>query len=287
MIKTTQLRQSEAHSRMAVRDAASVFQRVIEHGTNCSAFESQVVSQKALEVFGLGEYNTDASLVPGQIVWQAIVSTEPPGKPLSACVFKRVHLTLHSFKADDEVRQEHGPSAMRGQQILRMCAEAQDQGTLLTQEDLARLLHCDVCTVRRDITQLQQAHDILVPTRGNKLDIGPGITHRERVVEQFIRGKDPLTIARDMNHALRSVERYIQTFCRVLHCQQQLRNSLRTAMVVGVSVPLVTRYLDLSFRLYKTPEYKQRLSEIEELGSRFWECCDEKKTHGPSNGRSK
>ena len=152
----------------------------------------------------------------------------------------------------------------------------------MTQEDIAIRLDCDVKTIRTDIKRYQQKHDVIIPTRGNKKDIGPGLTHRERAVEFFIQGKDTVAIARDMNHSLKAIERYTHAFCRVVYCQAQLRDTLKTALVVGVSVVAVDRYLGLKDKYWNRHEYSERLSEIEKVGSQFWEYQDSKKKPGQS-----
>lgn len=285
MISTSQSRNSESTERMFLRSASSTFAQVINQGTNCSPFEATIISEKAQEIFRLGDYNIDKALQPGQMVWRAISIDEPAGKPLSLCSFKTIFLTVHNIENDREILLAYGHSAKRGQQINRITNEALDQGTLLTQEDLSTLLDCDVKTIRNDIHQFQKEHDILVPTRGNKKDIGPGMTHREKAVELFLKGKDPLSIARQMKHSLKAVERYIQTFCRVIYCQGEVKNTLKTALVVGISVPLVNKYLELSTELFNTKTYQERLKEIMEVGGRFWYCQDLKKTAGHKERR--
>lgn len=287
MVQTTVTRTEESSKRLFLRSAASTFERVVAQGTSCSAFEATVIAEKAQEVFRLGPYNDDQTMQPGQVVWRAITEGEPAGKPLDACVFKQVRLTLHAIEEDREVQRNFGHSAKRGQQCMRIATEAMDQGALLTQEDLATLLDSDVKTVRTDIKRYQQKLGILVPTRGNKKDIGPGITHRERAVELFLEGKDQVAIARDLKHSLKAIERYVQTFCRVVFCQQQLHNTLKTALVVGVSVPLVNRYLAVKDTYLKTPAYHERIAEIEAEGTRFWEYQDGKKKPGPRGRRSR
>lgn len=220
----------------------------IVDGTSCSVFEAGVIAQKAQEVFGLGEYCQDRTLQPGQMIWQAILSTEPAGKLLDKCQFKQIHLTVHKIEEDNETCQAYGRSALRAQQIMRMATEAIDQEVLLTHEDLAIILDCDVKTIGRDIREYQKRYGIMIPTRGTKLDIGPGVTHREKAVELFIEGKDGVAIARELKHSLKAVERYTQTFCRVVHCQAQLKDNLKTALVVGVTVALVNKYLALRDR---------------------------------------
>jgi DNA-binding CsgD family transcriptional regulator len=287
MIQTTALRNEESTRRSFLRSSAHILERVIVDGTSCSSFEAGVITQKAQEVFGLGEYNTDVTLQPGQMIWRAILAIEPPGKLLDKCHFKQVHLTVHKIEEDTETLKTYGRSAKRAQQIMRICTEAMEQGTLLTQEDLAILLDCDVKTIGRDIRDSQKRLGILIPTRGTKLDIGPGITHREKAVELFIKGKDGVAIARELQHSLKAVERYIHTFCRVVHCQSEFKDNLKTALVVGVTVALVNKYLALRDRYWNTPSYRERLTEIEEVGTRFWVCQDSKKKPGRTARRRK
>lgn len=287
MIQTTQSRTEESNKRIFLRSAASTLERVITEGTNCSAFEAVIISEKAQEVFRLGQYNDDATLQPGQMIWKAIAEKEPAGKPLERCLFKTIILTIHSIEEDRETLYKYGHSVKRGQQINRITNEALDQGTLLTQEDLATLLDSNVKTIRNDIKRYQVEHKILIPTRGTKKDIGPGVTHRERAVELFIKGKDALTIARDLKHSLKAIERYIQTFCRTIYCQREVKNSLKTALIVGASVALVDKYLGLSTQYFTTSAYKERMAEIENIGSRFWLSQDLKKTAGHAARRSK
>lgn len=287
MIETTESRNKALEQRIYFRSAVNSFKQIITSGTNCSPFEASVISDKAQQVFHLGEHTEYSKLQPGQIVWRAISSEEPPGKELRFCVYKQIYLTVHSLEEDRAVMSSHGRSAKRGQQILRMSSEACDQGTYLTQEDLAEILDCDVKTIRDDIKRYQNKHGILVPTRGNKKDIGRGITHREKAVELFIQGKDALSISRDMKHSLKAVERYIQTFCRVIYCQSEIQNSLKTAMVVGVSVALVNKYFALKNKYMKTKAYRERLQEIEEVGSKFWEYQDSKKKPGRTQRRER
>jgi len=56
----------------------------------------------------------------------------------------------------------------------------------LTQEDIAaKLLNCSVRTVRRDINALAK-RGVIVPTRGQQKDIGPGVSHKVEAVRLFM-----------------------------------------------------------------------------------------------------
>ncbi len=64
-----------------------------------------------------------------------------------------------------------------------------------------------------------------------------------------------------------------------------MHNTLKTAMVVGISVSNVSRNLALRDEWIKRKEYKQRLDEIEQIGLAYWEAQDEKKGPLPQSGR--
>jgi hypothetical protein len=287
MIENTLARNCQIEKRISLRDSSETFANVITDGTSCSKFEADVIASKAHEVFRLGPYGDDSTLQPGQMIWKAIDALEPPGKPLSECVFKTIRLTVHVLGEDRKVKSTYGAKAKRGQQIMRMCTEAFEQGTLLTQEDLAELLDCDSRTIRNDQKHFQNQHDVLIPTRGNKCDIGPGMTHREKVIKLFIEGQEAVAIARNLQHSLKAVERYISSYCRIVYCQQQLRNSLKTAMVVGCSLHQVNTCLEIHQDHCKKSCYKEILDKVESVGSMFWEMQDGKKKDGQLSGRSK
>lgn len=287
MIENTVARNDQTVKRIALRNSQETFANVIAEGTSCSKFEAAVISSKALEIFNLGPYGDDSIFLPGQMSWRAIDATEPPGKPLRDCKYQTVCLTVHSIEEDQEVLLNYGRSAKRGQQMARMCEEAFSQGTLLTQEDLATLLDCDVRTIRNDQKLYQQKYGVLIATRGNKCDIGPGITHREKAIQLFLDGQEAIPIARQLQHSLKAVERYLNSFCRIVYCQRQLDDTLKTAMVVGVSVALVNKCLEIHKAHCLNPEYRERLKNIEEVGSAFWQAQDSKKKLGRIERRRK
>ena len=216
------------------------------------------------------DYNIGA-LLTGQFDPNMIVITRPV-----------IYLT-----EDLETQKEHGTAAKRRQQIMRIALEAQEQGGLLTQEDLALILDSDVRTIRSDIRKLQQEAQIVVPTRGTVRDIGPGVSLKRKAHALWLSGKEALEVARQLNHSLTAVERYIQTFCRVVYAQRRMRNTLKTAMVVGISVASANSYFDLHEELMAANGfYRKRLEEVLALGEAHWEAVDDpKKSPSPRPGR--
>jgi tRNA(Leu) C34 or U34 (ribose-2'-O)-methylase TrmL len=286
MIQTYAHQKQLHEARLDIKSLECLFSNLITEGTNCSPFESEIIVDKAKEIFAIGEHAEGNILQPGQMIWTAIDINEPPGKALKHCKLRRITLTYINAKEDTEVRREYGTAAKRQQQILRMSVEAKDQQALLTQEDLAEILGSDVRTIRRDIHELNQ-QQICVPTRGQQKDIGPGVTHRVKAVLQFLQDKEPLEIARSIKHSLTAVERYIDTFCRVVYCQRKFRNNLKTAMVVGVSMATVNTYLELHADACEDAAYRERISEIEQRGRIYYKALDFKKKPGQIERRPK
>jgi biotin operon repressor len=284
MIQTYAHQKVLHETRLDLKTLETMFTNLITDGTNCSPFESEVIVEKAKEVFAIGDHAEGNILQPGQMIWTALDMAEPPGKPLKACKLRRIILTHIKPKEDAEVRKLYNRSAKRQQQINRMAVEAQEQQALLSQEDLAEILDTDVRTIRRDIQDLRK-HGISVPTRGQQKDIGPGVTHRVQAITLFLEEKEPVEIARIIKHSLTAVERYIDTFCRVVYCQRRFRNNLKTALVVGVSVHTVNTYLGLHTDACEAPAYRERIAEIEARGRVYYKHVDFKKKHGPNAGR--
>lgn len=284
---STYTHQKDLHQeRLRLKTQEQQFANVITAGTNCSPFESEIVVQKAKEAFAIGEHEDLRHLQPGQLVWEAVDQKEPPGKLLKDCQLKRIILSYVNQHEDLEAHDKYGTSGQRRQQIVRMTDEARDQGALLTQEDLGFILGTDVRTIRSDVQRLRQ-DGIEVPTRGQQKDIGPGVTHRQKAVELYLAGKEPLEIARQIKHSLKAVERYVDTFCRVVYCQKELRNALKTALVVGISVSAVNRYLDIYHAYREKDEYQAVLAQIEDRGRSYWKNSDFFKKCSPTERRPK
>ncbi len=114
---------------------------------------------------GLSELARDT----GQMTYLAMGDDNPPGRPTTECRWVAVVLTLDS--AVDRTVALDGLAALRRGKIERLTREAQEQGALLTQDDLARLLCTSRSTVKRDIAHLR-AVGIAVPTRGQSRGTG-------------------------------------------------------------------------------------------------------------------
>ena len=127
----------------------------------------------------------------------------------------RVELTLDLGTDDLDVLRVQGPVALRQLRILRLTEESYFQGGLLTQEDLGRLLQVSVRTVRRDIQSLVSDGNT-VHTRGYEHDIGPGLSHKSRIVDLYLQGLTYAEIMLKTRHSAGSIKRYVGAFSRLL-----------------------------------------------------------------------
>ena len=196
-----QLRQG----RIDAKTLDSLCRRRIEEGANCSPFVSQAILATVKEVFAIGPEEPDHHLGLGRIRLLVVAAQEPAGKPLAGCQKVSVLLTLDTGPEDYQVRLAHGVEGLRRCRILRVTAEAREQGGLLSYEDLAfRLFNCGVRTIVRDVQALRR-RGIEVPARGQQQDIGPGQTHRVQAVRLYLQGLEANEIACRLYYTLRSI----------------------------------------------------------------------------------
>lgn len=250
--------------------------RVVE-GTGISPWEAKVLVDEVKDVYFSGLEGRPPN--SGQIRYSCVSSDECAGKPVKECRMVSALLTL--IDKDDrpgvsEAGHVDGLRSLRQKKIMRMTEEARDQGGLLSQEDLAQLLSCDVRTVRRDVRELRRK-DIVVATRGTVKDIGPGVTHRELALRHWFEGKERVDIARAISHSLCAVERYVQDFSRTVFLCRKGFKKLQIALALGKSCACVDICLGIYEKYRRRPEFKARFDEIDIIGSCHYEAEDEKK----------
>jgi len=167
------------------------------------------------------------------------------GKPLSEHDMVRVTLTLDDGIEDLEVLKEQGSQALRQKKILRLTEEAYEQGGLLTQEDLGRLLQVSSRTIRSDIAELI-ADGNTIHTRGFDHDIGRGVSHKTRIVDLYLSGYAYAAIMRQTRHGAHSIKRYVSTFGRLLLLlSHDIINLSELSRLLNQSERLSKEYLEL------------------------------------------
>lgn len=262
MLRNKLIEEQQRQGRLDTKTLDNQFRRRIEEGANCSPFVSQAILQTAKEVFPLDPLDTAHGLGLGQLRLLVVAAEEPSGKALEHCQKVTVTLTLDAGLDDYQPRISYGLDGLRRARLLRLAAEAREQGGLLTYEDLAfRLLNCGVRTLVRDVAALHR-RGLSVPTRGQQQDIGPGQTHRVQAVRLYLQGLEANEIARRLYHTLRSIENYLTTFARVVLLAHKGYGDDEIAFVIRRSSALVAAYRQLPAEFQGQRTAQRRLQEI-------------------------
>ena len=198
-------------------------------------------------------------LKEGQLFYRAVKSNIPPGVKTDEMSFKTVKLTI--FSQDDVEDAKKSQRELLKNRIVRLTNEAFEQGTLLTQADLSILLNESIKTIGRHIKQLLE-EDIIVPTRGNRMDIGPGTSHKAKIVELYLKGYEFTDIKRNTRHSSDSIARYLKEFSRVAALHNEGYNINQIRVITEHSERLVREYQGLYERYKEEEDCKQRLGEI-------------------------
>jgi Protein of unknown function (DUF1670) len=262
MIRTKVIEEKLRERRLEAKTLDSMFCRRIEEGANCSPFVSDAILKTVKEIFAIGPQDPDHELGLGRIKLLVVSAREPAGKSLEQCQKVDVELTLDAGQEDYEVRLKYGIEGLRRSRILRVTAEAREQGGLLSYEDLAfRLFNCGIRTIVRDVAALRR-REIEVPSRGQQRDIGPAQTHRVQAVRLYLQGLEANEIARRLYHTLGSIENYITTFARVAVLSNKGYADDEIAFVIRRSSPLVAAYRKLYSEFEVKPTARRRIAEV-------------------------
>jgi DNA-binding CsgD family transcriptional regulator len=276
MIKVAQNSRESQEHRLKIKTLNQQMQNVAVHGAGLSPWEAKVLIEAIEEVYFADPAMRTAA--EGQLKYSCVAASEPPGKKIEECRMVMVLLTLFDTKDQGglEYDKKQASITLRQRRLTRITDEAREQGGLLSQEDMAEILMCDVRTIRRDI-QAMRKRDIIVATRGQVRDIGPGVTHRGIAVRLWLEGKEPVEIARHINHSIAAVENYIEKFKRVAYLRGKNFDDYQSALTIGISVAAVKTFVELYKQYQYKSFFKQRIDEIELVGSQYYTAQDEKK----------
>lgn len=192
----------------------------------------------------------------GQMTVLAVSTDNPPGRPVGDCQRIPINLTLDS--PDDLEALRQGVAALRQSKIQRLTREAQAQGALLTQEDLARFLCSSRSTIKRDIAALR-AQGVDVPTRGQIKDIGKGVSHKVQIVQDWLAGYTFSEIKQRRWHSLAAIERYCSDFARVTRLHTKGLGVADIRLATDLSERLIDEYLNLYAAAGAENEHLRRL----------------------------
>jgi hypothetical protein len=231
------------------------FVQVLEQAYDVAPRVADAILEEARECL-LGR---PGQLQPGQARVVLTRLKAAHGRALRETDMTEVIWTIDAGQEDRDTRQKFGAKALRRVRIQRLLSEAIEQGAVATQEDLAWALHTSLRTIKRDSAELE-ARGIYLPTRGHLQGIGRGQTHKARIVGEWLKGRTYDEIRLSSYHCLSSIQRYVQTFVRVVQLQQEGFDKEQISRLLAIGSALVEDYLAV-YDQHDSPTCRQRLSE--------------------------
>jgi len=260
--------------RLQIKTIGQQMKMLAVEGAGMAPWSAEVLVNMIDEVYFSGPDLRDA--VEGQLKYRCISTEDGAGKPLDKCQLVTVLLTLFDKEDEENLAPRNRSTEIRRRRLLRITEEAKEQGGLLSQEDLKKVLMCDVRTIRRDIADLRIS-GIVVATRGQQKDIGPGVTHRGQAIKWWLEGKEPFEVARQIKHSVAAVENYLEKFKRVSYLCRKGFKLHETALTVGISTAAAKTFMDIYYEFKGKSFFQQRMAEINLEGSQFYFATGEKK----------
>jgi len=244
--------------RLALKTPDASFLYIMQEEFNFSLRVSQELLATAKEM--LVGSTPNGMVRPGQVRVVVANMKAPFGPPLAETDKVEITLTVDQGEEDAVVKVRDGVAGQRRGRILRLTAEALEQGGVLTQEDLSRVLGVDARTIRRDVKQLK-AEGHIIPTRGQVKGVGRGQTHKVQIIELWLDRVGYEQIARRMYHTAQSVKRYISTFLRMVVLYQKGLTVKEIAFLTKASAKLVQDYLALYKAALNVAHRQEKLEE--------------------------
>lgn len=243
--------------RLAAKDVESAIVGRIVEDFNLTPILAKAHYDQMAGYFGeYGKVPTQS----GELCYLAVAVTEPPGKPLRSCRKVEVCLEL-TDPGDLTVLREDGLAAMRRRRIARLARQARIQGALLTVEDLTFIVASSTATVKRDIAWLRDAGE-QVPTRGQIRDIGPGVSHKAKIVQLWLWGYQFTDIEARTGHSETSITRYLQDFKQVAALYARDASTAEIRAATGRSARLINEYVALYERARREFPAAPRLRDL-------------------------
>lgn len=203
--------------------------------------------------------HANIALSSGEVAYEAVSADEPAGKHIRLTRKVTVKLRLMEINSDFDVLANYGLAGLRRHRIERLTRQAYDQNALLSYEDLAMMLTTSPATVKRDILALKTEGKFIM-TRGSKLDMGPGLSHKTIILDMYFKGYTFTEIELKTNHSETSVKRYLSDFIQVATLIKQNFSSGQIRLIAQKSDRLVREYTQI-YEIYSR-ENNQRLLEM-------------------------
>lgn len=241
-------------------DASTRMKFVYELSNRCG-FSPAVADKLERDLRELSKKINRLKHKKNEIIYYAISDEEPPGKPLEECELIPVVITF--FTADDkELMNVESTKDLKWFRAYRFTTEVRKQGALLNQMDLAFLLGVSPAVLQK---LMKEKEEYILPTRGNICDMGPSISHADKIISLYLQGYTETQIQQRTFHSYDSIERYIDTFIKVVGLLEiEGLTPAEIHMILSCSRRLVNKYMKL-YHTFNTVEYQWWMNKVRQL----------------------
>jgi hypothetical protein len=210
------------------------------------------------DVVGLQEefYPSLEGAGSGTLVWTCTADEgqkAQPGKRTEE--YKTVTVKLPLVRGED-IRARTEKKAGRGKtrevarerdkgRLARLAKAAVEQGGLLTLAELSVMLNLSYGLTGRYAQEWAEEKGELLPLKGYRMDQGSRPTHKKEIVRLYEQGVAPPDIARETDHSLKSVERYLTDYERVKMLLKRGAEVEEIRTLTGLSRWVVVEYVEL------------------------------------------
>jgi len=208
-------------------------------GPNVRSF----IADELIKIFQDNNRNIN-SIKPGQLLWNAVHKNTKSGSRN----MKLVPIILTLVSDDDISKLEKGLKTPEHRQnvIARMLKEAYAQDALLSMRDVSILLTINDTNATVSRKKYEEKHNVLLPHPGNLQDMGTCITHKYQIIYKcVVEKKDPVTAAKETNHTIMAVDRYLNDFNRVKTLYLDGKDEQYIHLVTKLSLYLIAQYVNI------------------------------------------
>lgn len=206
-------------------------------GPNVRSF----IADELIKIFQENNRDTN-SIKPGQVLWNAV------HKDTRADWYnmKLVPVILTLVNNDDISKLENGLKIPEHRQnvVARILEEAYSQNALLSMRDVGLLLSINDSYATINRKKYEEKHNVHLPHPGNLQDMGSCITHKYQIIYKcVVEKKDPIIAAKETNHTVMAVDRYLKDFNRVKTLYLDDKDENYIHLVTKLSLNLIAQYV--------------------------------------------
>ncbi|MCP4550560.1 MAG: DUF1670 domain-containing protein [Bacteroidetes bacterium] len=184
----------------------------------------------------------------GQMLWYGVSEDEKPsyGKKISETKMVPLALTIISDNDIEDFKRGMKLSDLKKKVMRRLFHEAKNQKGVLAEVDVKAILKMSLPSISKSLLSYEKETGKIIPRRGTVHDMGRSLTHKRIICQKrFVNRYSALRIARETNHSLEAVDKYIHDFRRVKYCMLKDMDEINISYVLKMSKSLVKEYLDI------------------------------------------